>query len=88
MAWNDNNGYFSRGEKRQMQAALLLLIGPFVIIIGVAASSFWLTAFGVLCLGFGGLEAYRKAKARSTAKQIARDEAEIRAYNLRQARGQ
>jgi hypothetical protein len=87
MAWNDNSGYFDRDEKRQMQSAALIPIGIFAFAIGVSVGVWGVWVFGLVCVAVGGLDAYKRISARKRAKQIARDEAEIRAHHLRQARG-
>ena len=84
----DNDGYFTRAEKRSMQSRALVPIGLFVFVIGIAAGVWWVWAFGAICFITGATVTYKAFKARQGAKQIARDEAEIREYNLRQARGQ
>lgn len=87
MGWNDNNGYFKRDEKRQMQSALLIPVGVFIAVIGFSVGVAWVWGFGLVCLLVGGLNAYSTIKKRGAAKRIAADEAEIRAHQLRQARG-
>ncbi|MCB0928961.1 MAG: hypothetical protein U0R77_09385 [Mycolicibacterium insubricum] len=87
MGWNDNNGAFSREEKRNMQSALLVPVGVFIFIIGVSVGSAAVWGFGLVCAIVGGLGGYMQFKKRRVAKQIAAEEAEIRAHQLRQARG-
>ncbi|WP_430336257.1 hypothetical protein [Rhodococcus sp. ACT016] len=87
MGWNDNSGYFTRGEKRQMQSALLIPVGLFAAAIGFSVGAAWVWGFGLVCLLVGGLNTYSAVKKRSIAKRIAREEAEIRDHQLRQARG-
>jgi len=88
VGWNDNKGYLTRGEKRQMQSALLIPVGLFIAVIGFSVGVAWVWGFGLVCLLVGGLNAYSTIKKRGAAKQIAQQEAEIRAHQLRQARGE
>ncbi|QBJ96252.1 hypothetical protein ERC79_09945 [Rhodococcus sp. ABRD24] len=72
---------------RKSQSALLIPVGLFVAAIGFSVGVVWVWGFGLVCLLVGGLKAYSTVKKRSAAKRIAREEAEIRAHQLRQSRG-
>lgn len=84
----DNSGYFSRGEKRTMQTAALFPAGIFIILIGVSVGVWYVWAFGAVCLITAIVTGYKSSKSRRDAKRVAREEAELRAYQLRQFRNQ
>lgn len=86
MGFFDDNGYFTRGEKRHMQAVALVPIGLLIILIGVSVNVWYIWVFGAVCFSTGFGTAYKSIKARRTAKRIAREEAEIRAYQLHRMR--
>lgn len=88
MGSQHESGFFSHGEKRQMQEATLLVAGIFIFIIGVSVGSLWVWALGAVCFITGGVGVYKRFKTRSNMKRIAAEEAEIRAHQLRQARGE
>jgi F0F1-type ATP synthase assembly protein I len=89
------DSFMSNAEKDQhkkaSRAILVLFGGPLLIAIGVGIGGGM--GWGLAVLGLLGMVAavwdiVKTVKAKRAAKQRARDEAEIRAYHLRQARGQ
>jgi uncharacterized membrane protein SirB2 len=79
---------FSEKEKRQFQTRLMLPGGLLVALIGFSINSAAVGWFGILCAVVSVVTVYLEFKKKRAEKQVARKEAEIRAHQLRQARGE
>ena len=75
--------------KHRGTAVLAILMGAFFALIGfsIGGGGILFGLFGLLLIGSGVMRVVKTYKQQAEAKQIKRDEAEIRAYQLRQARG-
>ncbi|KLO26948.1 hypothetical protein ABW16_18140 [Mycolicibacter heraklionensis] len=79
---------FSRKDKTRAQAALLIPGSLFLFLIGMGTGSAIFYVLAVLGLFASGAFIYQDVKKRAEKKRVAAEEAEIRAHQLRQARGQ
>lgn len=79
---------FSSADKQRFQSGILTLGGLLFAVVGFSAGSSLLGVFGLICFGVGSFATYTDFKKRGAAKRKVAEEAEIRAYQLRQARGE
>jgi hypothetical protein len=78
-------------HKKRNRAFICLLGGPFLILIGFSIGhglGYGLAAIGALGIVAAVMDIRKTIKLKAAIKQKEREEAEIRAHQLRQARGQ
>lgn len=74
--------------KRRGRPIILIFGGAFLAFIGFNLEQALLGAFGLVCVALGVLEIFRHQQKKQAAKKKASEEAEIRAHQLRVARGE
>ncbi|SHV16160.1 hypothetical protein [Mycobacteroides abscessus] len=91
MKWDSFMTDDERNEtKRRGTPVLLIMFGLLFALIGfsVGGGGIWLGLFGLFAIGIAVLKIVQDGKKRAAAKTKAAEDAELRAYQLRQARGQ